>query len=247
MKGLITAAGLGTRSGLDGKLRKEMLPVYDTRDGRLVLRPILDVILTEFSRNGIHETAVVLDPKDRWTQDYLETNFPNVTILFQKEKRGYGHAVLAAKDFVGNDDFILNAGDGLVLNENVLKRLTSSSEKCVRLVLIPVPNPKNYGCPEIADDQDAVKITGVVEKPKNPPSNYGLCALYRLPHEVFDEIDSTTKNIELTPAIDRVIKKGISTHGEIIERKDWISVGKAESYVEVLNATLEKARKKITL
>lgn len=246
MKGLITAAGLGTRSGLDGKLRKEMLPVYDLRKGRIVLRPIIDVILTEFSRNGIHEVAVVLDPADRWTREYVESDFPDATILLQEKKKGFGHAVLMARDYMGGDDFILNAGDGLVLNDRIMKNMISVKGTCVYLALIPVPNPENYGCPELTTENGRTVITGVVEKPRNPPSGYALCALYRLPHEIFDEIDATERNVELTPAIDRVIRKGVSTHGEIIDRKEWISVGKAETYVEVLKATLEKAREKIT-
>ena len=246
MKGLITAAGLGTRSGLDGKLRKEMLPVYDVRDGRIVLRPILDVILTEFSRNGIKDVAVVMDPGDNCTRDYLEANFPEVTLLFQEEKRGYGHAVLMAKDFMGSDDFILNAGDGLVLKESVLKDMVSAKGSSIYLALIPVPNPENYGCPEILIVNGKPVIRGVMEKPSNPPSNFALCALYRLTPQIFEEIDSSGRNVELTPAIDRVIRKGISTHADFLERKDWISVGKAESYVDVLRATLEKARSKIT-
>lgn len=245
MKGLITAAGLGTRSGLDGKLRKEMLPVYDSRDNRLVLRPIIDVIITEFTRNGINDTAVVLDPSDKWTREYLETNFPDVTLLFQEEKRGYGHAVLMARDFIGSEDFILNAGDGLVLRESILKKMVSLKERCIHLALIPVPNPENYGCPEIRIENGRSIITGVVEKSKNPPSKYALCALYRLPPEIFDEIDPNSGDTELTPAIDRVIKKGMHTNGEFLERKEWISVGKAESYVDVLKATLDKAREKI--
>ncbi len=247
MKGLITAAGLGTRSGLDGKLRKEMLPVYDVRDGRIVLRPILDVILTEFFRNGIEEVAVVMDPADKCTRDYLEDNFPEVTLLFQEEKRGYGHAVLMAKDFMGPDDFILNAGDGLVLKESVLKNMVSMKESCIYLALIPVSNPENYGCPEISTVNGKPVIRGVVEKPSNPPSNFALCALYRLTPKIFEELDQSGRNVELTPAIDRVIRKGISTNADFLERKEWISVGKAESYVDVIRATLEKARSKITL
>ena len=246
MKGLITAAGLGTRSGLDGKLRKEMLPVYDTRNNRLVLRPIIDVIITGFSRNGIGEVAVVLDPSDRWTKEYIEINFPETTILYQEEKKGYGHAVLMAREFVGQEDFILNAGDGIVLNEAILEKMVAVDGKCVYLTLMPVPNPENYGCPDLRMENGKAVITGVVEKPKNPPSKYGLCALYRLPPDIFGEIDATGSNVELTPAIDRAIKKGIPTHGDIIERRDWISVGKAETYVDVLKATLEKAREKIT-
>ncbi|MDA8143605.1 MAG: sugar phosphate nucleotidyltransferase, partial [Thermoplasmatales archaeon] len=112
MKAVITAAGLGTRSGLDGKIRKEMLPVYDIRNGRIVLRPIIDVIISNLLIAGLDEIAVVLDPQDLFTKNYIETNFPEAQILFQIEKRGYGHAVLTAKEFVGKGSFILNAGDG---------------------------------------------------------------------------------------------------------------------------------------
>ena len=245
MKGLITAAGLGTRSGLDGKLRKEMLPVYDIRNGKIALRPIVDVILTEFARNAIEEVAVVLDPDDRWTREYLESNFPRATLLFQEERHGYGHAVLMAKDFIGTDDFILNAGDGLVLNDYTIKNMVSASESSIYLALIPVPNPEKYGCPVIARENGNLVVKGVIEKPRNPPSNFALCALYRLTPKIFNEIDASSENIELTPAIDRVIRKGSPIFSDFLERKEWVSVGKAESYVDVLMATLEKARGKV--
>lgn len=246
MKGVITAAGLGTRSGLDGKMRKEMLPIYDSRDNRLVLRPIIDVIMSRFQRNGINQVAVVLDPSDRFTREYIEGEFPSAEILFQEERKGYGHAVLMAREFVGSEDFILNAGDGIVLNEKVISEMASRRESCVHLAMMQVPNPENYGCPEIRLENGKPIITGVVEKPPNPPSRYALCALYRLPAEIFDSIGTEGGNNELTPAIDRVIRNGKKTLGEIIERKDWVSVGRAESYIDVLRATLEKAREGIT-
>lgn len=246
MKGVITAAGLGTRSGLDGRMRKEMLPVYDARDNRIVLRPIIDVIISHFYSHGIEEVAVVLDPADRFTREYIEGEFPNVRILYQEEKKGFGHAVLMAKDFVGQEDFILNAGDGLVLKETVLKQMLAKAPGSVHLALMLVPNPENYGCPEIRVVNGKTMISGIVEKPRNPPSKYALCALYRLPPAVFGELDQGKENIELTPAIDRLIRKGSATFGEIIERKEWVSVGRAESYIDVLKSTLEKAKERIT-
>ncbi|MCL5989079.1 MAG: dTDP-glucose pyrophosphorylase, partial [Candidatus Thermoplasmatota archaeon] len=76
MKAVITAAGSGIRSGLDGKFRKEMLPIYDMRERRIVLRPILDCIITRIARLGINEIAVITDPQDDSTNNYLKRNFP---------------------------------------------------------------------------------------------------------------------------------------------------------------------------
>lgn len=244
MKGVITAAGLGTRSGLDGKMRKEMLPVYDRRDGRLVLRPIIDVLLTGYRNNGIRKSAVVLDPSDRWTREYIEVEFPDVEILYQEKKQGFGHAVMMARDFVGDDSFILNAGDGMVLEKNVLKEMVSWDSTCVFLTLMTVPNPERYGTAEIQIEDGNPAVKGLVEKSPNSPSNFALCALYRLPHTIFDNLSGRSgKNIELTPAIDALIRSGVETKATVIDRKDWVSVGRAEGYIDVLKSTLEKSKK----
>lgn len=243
MKGVITAAGLGTRSGLDGKMRKEMLPVYDLREGRLVLRPIIDVLLTGLKVNEISDIAVVLDPSDRWTREYIEVEFPEVEILYQKEKLGFGHSVLMAKDFVGNDSFILNAGDGMVLQRGVLKDMIAWNSQGVHLTLMTVPNPEKYGTAEIQLEDGNPTVTGLVEKSPNPPSNFALCALYRLPGTIFEHLSGKTgKNIELTPAIDTLIKSGIETKATVVDRKDWVSVGRAEGYIDVLKSTLDKCK-----
>lgn len=247
MKGVITAAGLGTRSGLDGKMRKEMLPVYDVREGKLVLRPIIDVIITGMISTGVTEIAVVLDASDRWTREYLETEYPDVKLLYQNEKLGFGHAVLMAKDFVGKDDFVLNAGDGVVLNDKILPEILKWEDHGVFLTLMQVDNPKRYGTAEILAHGGEVEVSGVVEKSPNPPSNFAICALYRLPPEIFDHLSRAQGgNIELTPAINLLIKGRTPTKARVIDNKEWVSVGRAESYVDVLSSTLAKCRKNLT-
>ena len=64
MKAVVTAAGLGTRSGLDGKFRKEMLPLYDMREGKLVLRPVIDIVLTRIREAGADEVYIKADRVD---------------------------------------------------------------------------------------------------------------------------------------------------------------------------------------
>lgn len=248
MKGVVTAAGLGTRSGLDGKFRKEMLPVYDVRGGRIVLRPIIDVILTGMAEIGVDRVAVVLSPADHWTREYIESEFPEVEILFQEERLGFGHAVLVARDFVGEDDFLLNAGDGLLLHREAVRRMAGSPRGTISLALMKVDNPERYGTAEIEGSGTSISVKHVVEKSPEPPSDLALCAVYRLPSGIFKHLSRATgKNVELTPAIDGLLAEGVPAGATVVERRDWVSVGRAESYVDVLGATLEECRKRVTL
>lgn len=242
MKAVITAAGLGTRSGLDGKLRKEMLPVYDMREGSLVLRPMIDCIITRLSNAGISDFAVVLDPDDSYTKGYLEREFPDVAFVYQHEKRGFGDAVLRARSFVGDDSFILNAGDGMVLSQyhlnSVVKSAMDYRDRNI-LTLFRVPNPSRYGTARVRADGDETVVTEVVEKSPSPPSNLALAAFYHFAGGIMDYISGSGKNVELTPAINRMIKTGTRTVGMEISRPYWASVGIAREYVEVLGRTLK--------
>lgn len=244
MKAVITAAGLGTRSGLDGKLRKEMLPIYDRRDGELVLRPMIDCIINRLQNGGISDFIVVVDPEDHYTKEYIEKEFDNVEFAFQREKRGFGDAVLKARPYVNDEPFILNAGDGLVLPQEhvnqVVKTAVENRDSNV-LTLFRVPNPQRYGTARVEKADDYLKVMEVVEKSSTPPSSMALAAFYSFSSGIMDYIEDKGSNIELTPAINSMIKAGTRTMGLEIERPYWVSVGVAKEYVDVLRRTLKHA------
>lgn len=248
MKALITAAGLGTRSGLSGKFRKEMLPIYDVRFGKIVLRPMVDCIITRLQDAGIEEFVAVLDPNDRFTRDYITDEFSNVAIVYQGKKQGFGDAVRTARDEIGNSPFILNAGDGLVLPKEhvrkVVREFRENPEQNI-LSLMKVDNPRRYGTAEVTAKDGMYDVHSVVEKSENPPSNLALCAFYALNGNVMDYLDEEGTNIELTPAINSSIKNGTRTTGIEIKKEDWVSVGIATEYVRVLQRTLEYSRSEI--
>lgn len=247
MKAILTAAGLGKRSGLNGLIRKELLNVYDYRDGNLVLRPILDVLITKLVGIGIDEIAVVLDPSDTISRDYLKSTFPSLSIFYQKEKNGFGDAVLAARDFVGDEGFLLAAGDGMVLDierlETDLKRL--EGEKKWTLFVMEVGDPRRYGVAVVRDGKDLSEVTGVVEKPAIPPSNLALCAMYYLPPEIFNFVVYRDGKAELTDAIEGAIRAGVRFGALKIPRTSWVSVGVAEEYRLVLETTYRYSLKKV--
>ena len=241
MKAVVTAAGVGSRSGLDGKFRKEMLPIYDCREGRMVIRPIIDCILQQLLNNGIDEVAVVLRPDDTLTRSYVLKEFPDTELIFQEKQNGYGHAVLMASQFVGNESFILNAGDGFLLKSDGFYDMVEKNRGLDLNILniMKVANPQSYGCPVVSGKGENSVITGLEEKPRLPKSEYGLCAVYYLHNSVMKRLEATVgEQMELTPAIDDSIKDGIKTIANKIDRDHWLSVGKVEEYSEVVRKSL---------
>ena len=244
MKALITAAGQGKRSGLDGRMRKEMLPIYTVRDGRIVLRPVLDCVIYGFLKDGIKEIYLILDWEDRFTREYIEREYPDVTIIYQGERRGFGRAVLLAKDYIGQESFILNAGDGIVLEPAHIKSVRMRMERNPDmniLTLMQVDNPQRYGVASVKIAGKDIRVTKVVEKPSAPESNYALCAFYALVPEIFDYLaDQHSEEVELTPAIQGTIEAGKETIALLVDKKDWISVGLATEYINILRRSLER-------
>ncbi|BAB59671.1 glucose-1-phosphate thymidylyltransferase [Thermoplasma volcanium GSS1] len=241
LQGLITAAGLGTRSGASQFYRKEMFSIYDARDGKVVIRPIIDCVIYRMKISGIDDIIVVLDPKDEVTKKYIELSYPDVQIAYQTEKRGYGDAVHSALQFI-HGPFLLNAGDGVLFDDNTEKRIVDSYKSGNRLIAFKVDDPRRYGVVEMDENGN---IAGLEEKPNLPKSNLALAAIYILDKSVLNEIDTGKANVELTDAIDRTIKKGVKSDVIEIDRSEWISVGLADRYADVVSETRIKALRKI--
>ena len=129
-KAIIPAAGLGTRFLPATKAQpKEMLPIVD--------KPAIQFIVEEAIASGIEEILIITGRNKRSIEDHFDRSLElemqlkaqgkyemlgmieeisNITIHFirQKEARGLGHAVLCAKQFVGNEPFAVLLGDDLV-------------------------------------------------------------------------------------------------------------------------------------
>lgn len=243
MQGLITAAGLGIRANTGRWFRKVMLPVYDIRDGKLAIRPIIDCIIERMESVGIRDITAVLDPQDLVTIQYIKLNRSEVSIEYQRERRGFGDAVRAGSKNI-NGRFLLNAGDGMLTDSSTLKGLVESHYKTT-LALMRVKDPKRYGIAEYERiGKDVYKITGLEEKPQKPKSDLALAAVYVLDDGVTGYIDKEGENIELTAAIRAYMLAGNEVDGMLLRSGQWLSVGSAESYADVLRATLAWTRQR---
>lgn len=238
INGLITAAGLGTRSGLDGKFRKEMLSLYDVREGRLVLRPVIDIIIFRMMNAGIDRIAVVLNSNDRITYDYITKEFPEVELIYQDRPDGFGNAVYLGRDLF-RDSCLLNAGDGFILDPSYYEKLIKEEKS--KLTLFEVEKPELYGNAVI--DQTKGTVIEVMEKPPKPRSNLALAAIYFFKEPLYNFLDM--ERMEFTEYMEKAIREKYSMGYNIISREQWVSVGKVENYVKCVEKTYNYFKKMV--
>ncbi len=230
MDALITAAGLGTRANLPSNMRKEMLPVYSMRNGKIVLRPMLDCIIYNLHMCGVNKFVVVLNKNDKYTYDYISSLNYKIETVYQELPEGYGNAVLQGKSYF-DKDFILNAGDGLILDMESIKMAMNLHLKNNSniITVMKVKNPERYGVAEISGNN----VINIEEKPEKPKSRYALTAFYIFNPEIFDLINGK----ELTPAIKKLIDNGKSLSAFKIKPYSWASIGNSNDYYKILKRT----------
>ncbi len=236
-KAVLPVAGLGTRVLPASKVvPKEMLPLVD--------KPTLQYIVEEAVAAGVEEIIFVTSRSKRSIEDHFDA-FPELeAILERKGKRkelaelralqsmaiytsvrqpeplGLGHAVLCAKELVGDEPFIVMLGDIIIPPETpCLPQLIDVYEQYGGSVLSLVPLPPEvvptYGIASIEElGNDALKITHLVEKPalEEAPSDLGVYGRYILTPDIFALLEQTPPGyggeIQVTDAIEMQAKAG---------------------------------------
>lgn len=236
-KAVLPVAGLGTRVLPASKvIPKEMLPLVD--------KPTLQYIVEEAVAAGIEEIIFVTSRSKRSIEDHFDS-FPELeavlerkgkrkeleelhqmqtmakfTAVRQSEPLGLGHAVLCAKELVGDEPFVVMLGDILIPPENpCLTELIDVYERYQGSVLSLVPLPDEiiptYGIAEVEElGSNVVKIPHVVEKPplEEAPSNLGVYGRYVLTPDIFELLEKTPPGrggeIQVTDAIEMQAKAG---------------------------------------
>lgn len=230
---VIPVAGMGTRFLPATKcLAKEMLPIVDI--------PTIQVLLEEVKNAGIEEVIFVTNDKkqsilNHFTSDVeLEGKLAkaNKLDLLEKIKNvskglkissvkqevalGSGHAVLMAKDLVGNEPFAVMYGDDLIKGGCALKELIEVANKYDANVIgvqeVPHELTYKYGILSL-EDEESLKINGIVEKPKveDAPSNLAGLGRYILKPEIFNILENLSAGAngeyQLTDAMMELMKK----------------------------------------
>jgi UTP--glucose-1-phosphate uridylyltransferase len=260
-KAVIPAAGLGTRFLPATKATpKEMLPVVDKPAIQYVVeecaRAGLDDVLVVIGRNKSSledhfdrayelEHKLEGDDSKRELLDRVRDSTELATLHFvrQKDPRGLGHAVSCAAEHVGREPFAVLLGDDLIdERDDLLSRMIDVQSRlggCV-LALMEVPRESIslYGCAvaEATDDEDVVRVTGLVEKPRveEAPSNLAIIGRYVLSPEIFDALAETQPGrggeIQVTDAIASLTgdAPGGPVHGVVFRGRRYDTGDKAD-------------------
>ena len=195
-KAVIPAAGFGMRMFPATKaIKKELFPVID-RDGRA--KPAILAIVEEALSAGIEEVCIIIQPSDRRVfeeffsvppvienfnklsrddqrySDYLLEVGHRVTLIEQKTQEGLGHAVLCAKEWVGQEPFLLMLGDHLYssttdtsCSRQLLEIYQKVRQNVLGLMLTQGSEVHNFGCASGVWEErgSTLTITEIREKP----------------------------------------------------------------------------------
>jgi UTP--glucose-1-phosphate uridylyltransferase len=233
-KAVIPAAGLGTRFLPATKaMPKEMLPVVDKPAIQYVVEEAVAAGLTDVlmvtGRNKyalenhfdrVYELEATLERKGdhaKLQKVHESTNIADIHYFRQGDPRGLGHAVLQARMHVGHEPFAVLLGDDLIDERDpLLQRMIEEQQKrnasIVALMEVDPDQIHLYGAAmvETTDEDDVVKVTGMVEKPskETAPSNYAIIGRYVLKPEIFAVLEHTKPGkggeIQLTDALEEM-------------------------------------------
>jgi bifunctional UDP-N-acetylglucosamine pyrophosphorylase/glucosamine-1-phosphate N-acetyltransferase len=218
MQTVILAAGQGTRMRpLTDTTPKPMLPVAD--------RPLAAHTADAAVDAGTDELVLVVGYEAEDVRDYFGGEYRGVPVTYavQEQQRGTADAVRAARDALGGDFAVLN-GDNLYDPESVATLFAAGPAIAAQVV----DDPTNYGV--LSTDGD--RVTDIVEKPSDPPSNLANAGAYVFPAVASDWLDvpeSERGEHELTDVVARVIEEfDVSA----VELQRWLDVGRPWELLE---------------
>lgn len=172
MKALITAGGRATRlRPITHTINKHLIPLAN--------KPMIEHAIEKVQECGITEIAININPGETELQKVLGDGSRlgvNITYIEQKGgPKGLAHIIANASEWLGDEPFIFYLGDNIILSsiKNLVARFNNEELDCL-LALSKVEDPQRFGVPEMHDG----RITRIVEKPKDPPSDFAVTGIY---------------------------------------------------------------------
>ena len=219
-RAIIPAAGQGTRLGaITRSTPKELIPLVD--------RPAIDWVVDEIRQAGIDEICVVTSPgKHASLASHLAEY--DVSFAIQHHPLGLGHAVLAGREFAGDEAFVVVLPDDLVLHDPLLARLTTHPEETglssIALTAVARELTSRYGVAATTGSGGVHRIHTLVEKPEpgTEPSNLTVTGRYAFTPGIWALLEQVRPGrngeIQLTDALVGLARRdalvGLETVGE---------------------------------
>lgn len=244
-KAVIPAAGLGTRFLPATKaIPKEMLPIVDVPTIQLVIEEavaagITDVVVINGRGKGAiedhfdHAFELERTLRDRGKRELADqvaavSTMVRLISVRQKQPLGLGHAVLCAREAIGDEPFAVLLGDDLIDNEQdpgiaqLTRAYHATGSGAIALVEVPAGHEHLYGIVGGTIDQRGyMRIEQMIEKPApgSAPSRWAIVGRYVLPPTIFDDLAATAPGaggeIQLTDAL-RILAARDGLYGVVV-------------------------------
>jgi len=243
LKGLILSGGRGTRlRPITYTSAKQLVPVAN--------KPVLFFGIEAMAEAGITDIGIIIAPE---TGDEIRAAAGDgsqfgvrLTYIVQDEPAGLAHAVLTAEPFLGDSSFVMYLGDNLLQGgmSDLVGAFRANGPEALILLTV-VSDPENYGVAELGEG-GAVKR--LVEKPKDPPSNFALVGVYMftpLVHTAARAIDPSPRGeLEITDAIQWLVDQGHNVESHIV-RGWWKDTGRLDDMLEANRLVLERVERRV--
>ncbi|MCK4314107.1 glucose-1-phosphate thymidylyltransferase, partial [Candidatus Bathyarchaeota archaeon] len=243
MKGVILHGGHGTRlRPLTHTGPKQLIPIAN--------KPISQYVLENLKNSGITDIAIVLgDTYPEKVKEYYGNGAKlnvKITYITQTEPKGIAHAVGLCEKHLGNVPFVVYLGDNLLkggINNLVQKFETSNHDAMI--LLCQVKEPEQFG---VAKFDENGKLLQLIEKPKEPPSNYALTGIYFFKPVILKMIKqlkpSWRGELEITEAIQLLLEKGYNVGYQTVKGW-WKDTGTPEDILEANRLVLDELHPEI--
>ena len=270
-KVVIPVAGWGTRSLPATKnIPKEMLPIYN--------KPVIQYVVEEAQRAHIKDVIFVTNRDKNVIEDHFDHNLQledllersgkldkleevrrvaemvNILSVRQKRQLGLGHAVLCARELVGDEPFAVMVGDDLMFSGvpgigQLIEVAMAEKMPVIGVMEVPWEKVSRYG---IIDGEEVApgvyRVRDMVEKPKreDAPSRMGIVGRYVLTPDIFDYLEKVKPGhggeIQLTDALQAMAKDrgmmAVRMAGMRFDAGDWAEFLSANIYFALQDESL---------
>jgi len=255
VKGLILSGGAGTRlRPITHTSAKQLVPVAN--------KPILFYGIEDMVAAGITEIGIVTGETGAEVMAAVGDGSvfgAKVTYIPQDAPLGLAHCVLIAKDFLGDDDFVMYLGDNMLQQglDGFVERFEAdraaaldqgesrATAPSAQILLSPVPDPQRFG---VAEVDAAGHVIRLVEKPEVPPSDLALVGVYlftKAIHVAVAAIEPSARGeLEITDAIQWLIDNGHLVQHDTLTGW-WLDTGKKDPLLESNRRVLESIEPRI--
>ncbi|MEU2775369.1 glucose-1-phosphate thymidylyltransferase [Streptomyces sp. NPDC007162] len=242
MKALLLSGGSGTRlRPLTHTSAKQLVPVAN--------KPVLFYGLEAIAEAGVTEVGIVVGDTAEEIREAVGDGSAfglDVTYIPQAAPLGLAHAVLIAREFLGDEDFVMYLGDNFVVGGITdLVDAFRTEQPDAQILLTKVPNPTAFG---VAELDAAGRVVGLEEKPARPRSELALVGVYLFGpaiHEAVRAIEPSRRGeLEITDAVQRLIDTGRDVRSTTVSGY-WKDTGNVTDMLEVNRSVLETLERRI--